>query len=513
MSVIQSIDYAAIAPVLSVAIAAVAVLVVDLFVTSRRAEIAAGLSFAGLAVGIGWAAWLTAGSSRSTFCLPGGGCSYVTDDYTLFFQLLFLVTLLVVLLLSRSTVVADSLPAGEFHFLLLSSGVGMLTLAAARDLITLLIALEVVSLPAFILVGLRRSDPRGIEAALKFFLFSVVATGLTVYGMALLYGVTGTVQVDGIGAALASVHSGGGAKASLAATAVVLVIAGFAFKIAAVPFHFWAPDTYQGAPVPVAAFLSTASKAAGFAGLLVLLLDAFVRYADVWGPVIAVIAAVTMTVGNVVALRQWHLVRLLAWSAVAQAGWMLMPLGVAATSGGRTPTELRAAGEATLVYLGIYLAMNLGAFACAVLVTRARPQGAIEDLRGLVRRAPLTAVAFALFLTALAGLPPGVAGLFAKVAVLREAVHGHVVWLAVVAVVNAVIGLAYYLRVAGLLFSSRESGSPEDAGLPSLAARATPLVSAGLAVALAATVALSVYPQPLFHWARNAAKATNAARP
>jgi NADH-quinone oxidoreductase subunit N len=502
MSVIQSIDYAAIAPVLVMAIAAIVVLVADLFVTTRRTDVACGLSLAGVAVALGWTGWLATQDRRETFCLPGGRCSYVADDYTVYFQLLFLAAILVVVLLSRATVAADAMPAGEFHFLLLSSGTGMLTLAAARDLITLLIALEVVSLPAFVLVGLRRSDPRGIEAALKFFLFSVVATGLTVYGMALLYGVTGSVQVDAIASALAGVHADGGAKASLAAAAVVLVVAGFAFKVSAVPFHFWTPDTYQGAPVPVAAFLSTASKAAGFAGLLVLLLDTFVTYADVWGPVLAVLAAVTMTVGNLVALRQWHLVRLLAWSTVAQAGYMLVPLGVAATAGGRTPSELRAAGEATLVYLGIYVAMNLGAFACAVLLTRDRPRGAIDDLRGLVHRAPLLAVAFALFLTALAGLPPGVAGLFAKVAVLREAVHGHVVWLAVVAAVNAVIGLAYYLRVAALLFATDGTGAEEPAGPP---ARWWSLAGGGLAVSLAATLALSVYPQPLFHWARDAA--------
>jgi len=504
VNLIQSIDYAAIAPVLALAIAAVVVLVADLFAPTRRTDVACGLSIAGVVVALGWAGWLATQDPRQTFCLPGGRCSYEADDYTVYFQLLFLTAILVVLLLSRATVLADAMPPGEFHFLLLSSGTGMLTLAAARDLITLLIALEVVSLPAFVLVGLRRGDPRGIEAALKFFLFSVVATGLTVYGMALLYGVTGSVQVDAIATALAGVHADGGAKASLAAAAVVLVIAGFAFKVSAVPFHFWAPDTYQGAPVPIAAFLSTASKAAGFAGLLVLLLDAFVHYADVWGPVLAVLAAVTMTVGNVVALRQWHLVRLLAWSTVAQAGYMLVPLGVAATGGGRTPAELREAGAATLVYLGIYVAMNLGAFACAVLLTRERPRGAIDDLRGLVRRAPLLAVAFALFLTALAGLPPGVAGLFAKVAVLREAVHGHVVWLAVVAAVNAVIGLAYYLRVAALLFATDGETTEEPVARQ---ARRLSLAGSGLVLSLAATVALSVYPQPLFHWAKDASRA------
>src|SRR5207302_4768415 len=237
----------------------------------------------------------------------------------------------------------------------------MVTLAAARDLVTLLIALEVVSLPAFVLVGLRRFDPRGAEAALKFFLFSVVTTGLTVYGMALLYGVTGSIHVDGIAAALGPVRDAGGAKASLAAVAVVLVVAGFAFKVSAVPFHFWVPDTYQGAPAPVAAFLSTASKAAGFAGLLVLLLDAFVAYADVWGVVIAVLAAVTMTVGNVVALRQWHLIRLLAWSTVAQAGYLLVPLGVAGSSLSRG-VVLDDGVKATLTCPGLCAAMNVGSF-------------------------------------------------------------------------------------------------------------------------------------------------------
>jgi NADH-quinone oxidoreductase subunit N len=288
----------------------------------------------------------------------------------------------------------------------------------------------------------------------------------------------------------------------LAAAAVVLVIVGFAFKVSAVPFHFWAPDTYQGAPVPIAAYLSTASKAAGFAGLVVLLLDGFRAYADVWGPVVAALAAVTMTVGNLVALRQWHIVRLLAWSTVAQAGYMLVPLGIAATSGGRGGAALHEAVQATLAYLAIYVAMNLGAFTCVAWIVRRAPRGAISDLRGLVRTAPAVAVAFALFLTALAGLPPGVAGLFAKVFVLRAAVHGHVTWLAVVAAVNTVIGLAYYLRVAALLFAG--VGEAEGAELPLPRRRSAPIVAA-FAVTVTVTVALSVDPQPLLRWASDAA--------
>src|SRR3954454_3538129 len=505
---IQSIDYAAIAPVLVIGVMAVVVLVADLFLPPALRSAASWSSIAGALGAAGVTGWLATQPARSTFCFPHDHCSYVVDDFTVYFQLLVLAALVVVLLLSRAAVADQHLPTGEFHFLLLSSVTGMLVLAAGRDLITLLIALEVVSLPAFVLVGLRRGDPRGSEAALKFFLFSVVSTALTVYGMALLYGVTGTVQVNGIAAALSRVHAAGGAQSSLAATAVVLVVVGFAFKVSAVPFHFWAPDTYQGAPVPIAAFLSTASKAAGFAGLLILLLDAFRPYADVWGPVIAVLAAVTMTVGNVVALRQWHMVRLLAWSTVAQAGYMLVPLGVAATAGGRQDEALQTAVEATLAYLAIYVAMNLGAFACVAAVVRRAPRGAIEDFRGLARTQPMLAVLFGLFLTALAGLPPGVAGLFAKVVVLRAAVHGHVTWLAVVAAVNAVIGLAYYLRVVAVMFTTERAEAPPAPAVTPRRAQLATLMAVG--VAAAATAVLSVYPQPVLDWASHAARLAGA---
>ena len=503
MRLIQSIDYDAIAPPVALGLTAVIVLVLDLFTSgARRRTAVVGVSMVGTLVTLARAIWLPASGAlpRSTFCLPGHNCSYVADEFTAFFQILVLAVLVVVLLLSVVAVDEERMPTGEYHFLLLSSVTGMLTLAASRDLVSLLVSLEVVSLPAFVLVGLRRADPRGSEAALKFFLFSVVSTALTVYGMALLYGVTGSLHVTRIATALQAVHTAGGAKSALAATAVVLVLVGFAFKVAAVPFHFWAPDTYQGAPVPIAAFLSTASKAAGFAGLIILLVDAFRPYADVWGPVVAVLAALTMTIGNLVALRQWHLVRLLAWSTVAQAGYLLVPLGLAA-AGGRSDADLRTAVQATLAYLAIYVVMNLGAFAVTAAVLRRWPQGAIADVRGLVRRSPWLAVVFALCLTALAGLPPGVAGLFAKVVVLRAAVHAHVTWLAVVAAINAVIGLAYYLRVAALAFTGvDEEGEPEP-----VPASRSPLVASAAAIAAVGVVVLSVDPQPLLHAASMAA--------
>jgi NADH-quinone oxidoreductase subunit N len=511
MRLIQSIDYAAISPPVIVASAGVVVLVADLFVgRAARRTVAFVLSLVGALAALGSAAWLARSSTRRTLCLPDG-CSYVADDFALFFQLLFLSVLVVVLLMSLAGVAHDKMPPGEYHALLLWSVSGMLVLAAARDLLSLLIALEVVSLPAFVLVGLRRDDARSAEAALKFFLFSVVSTALTAYGIALLYGVTGHITLSGIADALGRQHAHPGAMSALAATAVVLVVAGFAFKVSAVPFHFWTPDTYEGAPVAIAAFLSVASKAAGFAGLLILLLQGFRDYADVWGMVVAVLAAVTMTVGNLVALRQWQLVRLLAWSTVAQAGYLLMPLGVAATAGGRSDHELHLATQATLTYLAVYAAMNLGAFACVAAIARRFPRLAIADVRGLVRSSPWLAVAFALFLTALAGLPPGIAGLFAKVVVLRAAVHGHVTWLAVVAAVNTVIGLAYYLRVAATMFATDDAevaARPADAEAADR--RRHLATSAGIAVAAGVTVLLSVYPQPILDWASHAATLAGA---
>src|SRR4051794_5240660 len=506
MRLIQSIDYAAISPPVIVASAGVVVLVADLFVgRAARRTVAFALSLVGALGALGAAAWLARGSARSTFCLPDG-CSYVADDFALYFQLLFLSVLVVVLLISVAGVADDRMPPGEFHALMLWSVSGMLVLAASRDLLSLLISLEVVSLPAFVLVGLRRDDARSAEGALKFFLFSVVSTAVTAYGIALVYGVTGHVSLTGIARALGRQHPHPGAMSSLAAAAVVLVVVGFAFKVSAVPFHFWTPDTYQGAPVAVAAFLSVASKAAGFAGLIVLLVHGFRAYADVWGPVVAVLAAVTMTVGNLVALRQWQLVRLLAWSTVAQAGYLLMPLGVAATGGGRSPHELHLAIQATLTYLAVYAAMNLGAFACVAAIARRHPRLAITDIRGLSRTAPWLAVAFALFLTALAGLPPGIAGLFAKVVVLRAAVDGHMTWLAVVAAVNTVIGLAYYLRVAAVMFSGdREPADGTAAPDIDVMRRRHVATTAGITVAALAVVVLSVYPQPVLDWASHAA--------
>jgi NADH-quinone oxidoreductase subunit N len=267
------------------------------------------------------------------------------------------------------------------------------------------------------------------------------------------------------------------------------VLAGFAFKVAAVPFHFWAPDVYQGAPLPVAAFLSVVSKAAGFAGLAIVVALGFPAYGYVWGPVLAVVAAVTMTLGNLVALRQRSAIRLLAWSSIAQSGYMLAPLAVG-------DERLPEAVAATVAYAAIYSVMNIGAFAVVTGFRRrpgAPPAGpapawdGLDDYRGLARRTPATAAAMAFFLICLAGLPPGVMGLFAKIVVFRATVAGGVTWLAVVMAVNTVIGLYYYLAWAARLFAAPAGEPPR---MPRGGA-----VRAAIAAAAAAAVVLSVAPQ------------------
>ncbi len=497
MSQLQRIDYAALSPLLVVAGAALTVLVADLFLPLARRPFAVWLALAGtvtaLVVGLS-----VGGTQRRTFCTPaatlphgvhvGVSCSFVFDHFTLLLTVIFCSAAAVCLLLSVLPVTTDRLPAGEYAFLVLSSLVGMLALAGARDLITLVIALEVLTLPIYVLAGLRRADPRSAEAAVKFFLISVLSGAVTLFGVSLVYGLTGAVHLDRVAAALGQRDDL--RHLPLTAAAVLLVLVGFAFKVSAVPFHWWAPDTYQGAPVPVAAFLSTASKAAGVAGILLVVLIGFRPYADVWGPVLAVLAVLSMTLGNLVALRQRHLVRLLAWSSVAQAGYILLPLGVAATAHGRSDHALRTAGAATLAYLALYVAMNVGAFACVAWVTRRTPRNALEDYRGLVRRSPLVAVALAFFLLCLAGLPPGLAGLFAKVVVFRAALIGGAGMLAVIMAINTVIGLYYYLRVAASLFvAPAEDAAPRPNPPRSVA------LTAAITVSFAVTVLLGFAPQ------------------
>ncbi|MGW7580271.1 NADH-quinone oxidoreductase subunit N [Kitasatospora sp. NPDC054768] len=492
-SLIQSVDWVAIAPPLIAAVAALAVLLTDLFLPERHKKWLGRLTAAGLALALIALLPLTGGSPRATFCVQNvaggsdnGGCSYVADHFALVFQLLALGGALIAALLSAHTVEDERLPRGEYWFLLLSSATGAALLPASRDLATMVIALEVASLPAFALVALRR-DGRGAEAAFKFFVSSVTATAVMLLGVGFVYAASGSLHLGAVAQGLE--HAPGQLK-PLAEAGAVLTLVGFAFKVAAVPFHFWVPDTYTGAPLPVAGYLSVVGKAAGLSGLALATTVAFRPYAHTWGLVLAVLAAVTMTAGNVGALRQrfdtrYSAVRLLAWSSVGQAGYLLVPLAAA----GYAPTGADPLG-ATAAYALIYGVVNLGAFGVVASVGR-RPGTSVDEFRGLFARNRWTALALAFFLLCLAGLPPGVIGLFGKVVVFRAAVDAGLGWLAVVMAVNVVIALYYYLLWTARLFAPGDEPLGEAA-----AGRRLPVgLTATLGLTASAAVVLSVAPQ------------------
>ncbi|MFD9566618.1 NADH-quinone oxidoreductase subunit N [Streptomyces sp. NPDC059994] len=533
-SVVQSVDWLAIAPPVITASVALIVLVADLFLPQKRKPLLGGIAIAGLGAALLLLIPLHK-STRSTFCLTTNpeACSYTVDRFTLVLQFVVLGGALLTALLSMTELTEsnEKLPAGEFWFLLLSSAAGAALLPASRDLATLVVALEVASLPAFALVGLKRGDRLSSEAALKFFLSSVTATAVMLLGVSFVYAATGTLHLTEIANRLADVPY---QLDTVAQTGVALTLVGFAFKTAAVPFHFWVPDTYVGAPLPVAAYLSVVGKAVGFSGLILVAVIAFPAYADVWGPALAVVAALTMTVGNVGALRQsatraYSAVRLLAWSSVGQAGYLLVPIAAAGYSSD-------AQVGATVAYALMYAVVNLGAFAVAALVARTRPLNRIADYRGLYAERPFAALALGFFLLCLAGLPPGIIGLFAKVTVFSAAVDAGLGWLAVVMALNVVIALYYYLRWTAVLFRAPEgaeapvegaeavvagagktsagagpggpvgagSGGAVGAGAVGVPA-ARPRVPAPLTVAIALTalaaVALSGMPQVALHFA------------
>ena len=440
-----NVDWHALAPEIVMTVAACLVLVVDLFVPRDIKWIAMPLSAAGI-FGTIAAVVSLAGEERMT--LAG---SFEVDGFALLFKGLFALIGLVILGISFHFFRDGQYYQGEYYFLLLCGLLGGMVMASSRDLISIFIAIELISIPGIIMTALRKGDAKSNESALKFFLFSVLSSAVMLYGMSLIYGVTGATQLNEIANALAETGS-----QPIVTMSVFFIVVGFAFKISAVPFHFWAPDTYEGAPSPVAAFLSTASKIGGFVGLLVLMFVAFPDVADDWRPIFALLAVLTMTVGNLIALRQTHIIRLLAYSGIAQSGYVLVAFALiepgAATNG--------QAFQSALIYLAIYGVMDVGAFAAAVAFARRGGSYFIEDYKGLWSRSPVLACMLTAFLVSLAGVPP-LAGTWAKLYVFLATLNAEVWWLAAVMGLNAVIAAFYYLAVVKrMFFDSAEDDAP-----------------------------------------------------
>jgi NADH-quinone oxidoreductase subunit N len=437
-----TIDYHALAPEIVLGAAIVVLLVADLFFDEAAKWATSSIAGVGLLAAVVPVATLALSGqgARSMF-----GGAYVVDDFSLVLKALFLLAGYVVVLISTTYVEEGDYYEGEYYTLLLSSILGMLMMASSRDLISLFVALEFLSIPAYMLASWRKRDLKSNEAGVKYFLLGVFASAVMLYGMSLLYGVSGTTLLTGIETYLSQAGT-----EPVAVLGIVFIIVGFAFKVSAVPFHTWAPDTYEGAPTPITAFLSVASKAAGFVAMLELVFVAFPSGKDVWQPLFWVLAALTMTVGNLLALRQHNMVRLLAYSSVAQGGFMLMPLAVV----GNNAQAQRDALTAIVTYLIVYAAMNLGAFAVVMAVARKTRSGDIASYGGLFDYAPGLAVVMAMFLFSLAGVPP-LGGWIAKFGVFKAllaAGGGWAVALAVIGAVNSVVALFYYANVAREMF-------------------------------------------------------------
>jgi NADH-quinone oxidoreductase subunit N len=433
-----AIDYWALAPEIILAVTLMTVLTAELFLPRSLRYITAIIAVMGTIMAM--IPLVVLGLSGQTHSMFDG--SFVVDDFALVMKGLFLAAGIIVMLMSIAYIEADRFYQGEYYFLMVSSILGSLVMASARDMIILFIGLELVTGPLFLLTGWRKGDRKSNEAALKFFLLGVLSTAILLYGMSFIYGLTGSLTFAGIADA-----SAGLADASAFIMAILFIMVGFAFKISAVPFHFWAPDTYEGAPTPITAYLSVSSKTAGFVGMLVVTYLAFPHAASTWGPALWILAALTMTVGNLTALRQTNIVRLLAYSSVAQAGFMLVPFAVAGVS--NSDRALGDAFAATVTYVAVYAFTNLGAFGIVIAAANQTKSGLIERWAGLGTTSPGLATLGTIFFLSLAGIPP-FAGWFAKFVMFRSAMGPGNAWtvaLAAIAVLNAVIGFYYYARV------------------------------------------------------------------
>jgi len=427
------------------------------------------------------------------FCEATGARSmfsgtYVVDSFSLVLKGLFLVVALVVLLMSIGYLEGGRFWQGEYYFLLLASVLGAVVMASSRDFISMFVGLELVTGPTFLMAGWRKGDDRSNEAALKYFIIGVISAAILLFGISLVYGVTGQLRFADVAAAIAV-----RGESPLLTIGVIFTILGFAFKVSAAPFHFWTPDTYEGAPTPVTAYLAVGSKAAGFVGLLTVAYVAFGSTRGLWAGLIWVLAATSMTLGNVVALKQTNIVRMLGYSSIAQGGFMLVPFGALAGAD-VTPDMLQKAFFATVTYVLIYAAMNLGAFATIIAISNRIKSGEIRALAGLGVYAPGLAGLLAIFFFSLAGIPP-VAGWFAKLAMFNSAIGSGSGWglaLAIIAALNAVVAFAYYGKIVK---SAWFDAVPDDVSDAMKAdTKVAPSLVLALGITFAGTIAFGVFP-------------------
>ncbi len=376
--------------------------------------------------------------------------SYVIDKFSIILKGLFIIITYITFLLSINFIESDKYYQGEYYFLLLSSLLGALVICSSRDLLTIFIGIELASTPMFLLSGWKKGDRKSNEGAIKFFLLGVLSASLILYGFSLLYGLTGNLLFNEISKQILTSSLENSPVVLLSA---VLVISGLGFKVSTVPFHSWAPDTYEGAPLPVTAYLSVSSKAAGFVALILLMTSVYGISGSSWGIILFLVAGMTMTLGNLVALQQSNPVRLLAYSSIAQAGFIISPIAVSGITGNYEDGIF-----ASVTYLIIYAFMNLGAFLCVQVLIRFTGSEDIYKWSGVAKSSPFIGVLTTLFFFSLAGVPP-LGGWFAKFVVFRSLLgSGQTIGviLGIVGAVNAVISLVYYARISKIIWMDEQ---------------------------------------------------------
>ncbi len=433
-------DLYLLSPQLSMVFLALIVMVVDLFV--KRRIVTASVALIGLIVPLGFAI------SQVLLVNPSNAHAFygmlVVDQFALFFNILFLFMTAILILSSYNYVGKYVRADGEFYTLLLFSVTGMMFLASTSELLTIYISLELTSIPLYVMAGLLRTSERSAEAAVKYVLLGAMSSAILLYGFALLYGLTGTTDLTGIAYSIEKGVQNGNVLLLIASG---LILAGFGFKISAVPFHMWAPDIYEGAPTPATAFFSVGSKAAGFAALLRIFVTGGLAQVNTTSlvTIVAIIAILTMTLGNLVAAVQTNVKRMMAYSSIAQAGYILVGF-VAALKGPSSNGS-----SAVLFFILVYILTNLGAFAGIIALANATGGEKIEDFRGLAKRAPLLSAGTALCLLSLAGIPP-MAGFVSKVYIFSAAWSEGLSWLVVIALINTIVSLVYYGRLVKVMY-------------------------------------------------------------
>ncbi len=472
-------DLSTLLPEIALVIWASVLLLVDLFIPKERKGWTAFLAVLGLALAFGMAV------------AQGGGVGagfhgmVVSDGFATFLEALLALSGALGILLAYDYLKRQQMVRGEYYTLLLFSVAGMMLMAKAADLMVMFLALELLSIPLYVLTAFARPREIGEEAALKYFLLGAFAAAFFVYGIALTYGATQTTQISGIAAAVDT----GRANLALLAFGAGLLLVGLGFKVAAVPFHMWTPDVYQGAPSPVTGFMAAGAKVAGFAALLRVLVLAFPVLGSQLTPIVWVLALLTMVVGNLAALAQKNIKRMLAYSSIAHAGYMLVAV-VAFADARVAPMAV----AAVLFYLGAYALTNFGAWAVVIAVEHAEGKGLeIADYAGLGRKHPWLALAMTIFMLSFGGFPPTV-GFVGKFYLFRVALDAGYVGLAIVGVLASVVSVYYYMRVVTTMYMKEgEAEAHGDAWL-----------NVGVALTALATIFFGIVTAPALHWALQA---------